>query len=70
MRGKDGRLAFSKKNKKRIWKNHMEEIMNNENNWDHVTATSVVEGPIKYVNCKEIARAIKLMKPGKGSWTL
>ena len=28
MRGKDGRLGFSETDRKRIWKNHMEEINN------------------------------------------
>ena len=28
IRGKDGRLGFNEKDRKRIWKNHMEEIMN------------------------------------------
>ena len=28
MKGKDGRLGFSEKDRKRIWKNHVEEIMN------------------------------------------
>ena len=31
MRGKVGRLGLSEKESKRIWKNHMEEIMNKEN---------------------------------------
>ena len=47
MRGKDGTLGFSEKDRKIIWKNHMEEIMNKENDWDHVTAASIIEGPIK-----------------------
>ena len=37
MTGKDGRFGFSEKDRKRIWKNHMEEIMNKENDWGHVT---------------------------------
>ena len=41
------RLGFSEKDKKRIWKSHMEEIMNKEKDRDHVTAASMVEGPIK-----------------------
>ena len=65
MRGKDGRLGFSEKDRKRIWKNHMEEIMNKENNWDNVTEASMVEGPIKNVTREEMAIAIKVMKPGK-----
>ena len=31
MRKNDERLGFSEKDRKRIWKNHMEEIMNEEN---------------------------------------
>ena len=65
MREKDRRLGFSEKDRKRIWKNHMEEIKNKENDWDHVTAASMVEGPIKNDTCKEMVVAIKVMKPGK-----
>ena len=31
MRGKDKKLGFSEKDGKRIWKNQMEEIMNEDN---------------------------------------
>ena len=65
--GKDGKLDFSEKDRKRLWKNHMEDIMNKENDWDHVTAASMVEGPINNVTCKEMAIAIKVIKPGKGA---
>ena len=34
-----------------------------ENDCYHMTAASVVEGPIKNVSCKEMAIAIKVMKP-------
>ena len=37
----------------------MEEMINNENEWDHVTEASVVEGPIEKIPCKEMAIAIK-----------
>ena len=39
--------------------------MNKENDWDHVTEASMVEGPIKNVTPEEMAIAIKVMKPGK-----
>ena len=67
MRGRDEKLGFSEKDRKRIWKNHMEEIMNKENNWDRVTAASMIERPIKNVICEEMEIAIKVMKPGKAS---
>ena len=56
-----------KKTEKRIWKNHMEEIMNKEDGWDHVTAASMVEGPIKNVTREEMAIAIKEIKPRKAA---
>ena len=60
--GKDRRLNFSKKERIRIWKNYIEEIMNKENDRDYVTEGSMVEGPIKNVTREEIAIAIKVMK--------
>ena len=60
---KDGSLGFSEKDRKRILKNLIEEIMNKENDWDHVTAASMVEGRIKYFTREEMTIAIKVMKP-------
>ena len=34
MRGSDGELNFSEKERGRVWKEHMERIMNEENEWD------------------------------------
>ena len=45
--------------------NHMQQIMNKENDWDQVTEASMVEVPIKNVIREEMAIAIKVMKPGK-----
>ena len=43
--------------------------MNKENDWDHVTAGSMVEGQTKNVcgTGTEMAIAIKVMKPGKAA---
>ena len=38
--------------------------MNKENNSDLVKASTMIEGPIKNVTCKEIEIAIKVIKPG------
>ena len=67
MRGKDGRLGFSEKDRKRIWKNHMKEIMNKKNDWNHVTEASMVEGPVQEVSREEMAIAAKAMKLGKAA---
>ena len=39
MRGVDGRLNFSKKDRGRVWEEHMERIMNGENEWDQNSAS-------------------------------
>ena len=41
--------------------------MNKENDRDHVTAASMVQGPIKNVVREEMAIAIKMMIPGKAA---
>ena len=64
IRGKGRRLGFSENDRKRIWKNQKKEIMNKENNWDHMTGASMVEVPF---TCKEMVTVIKAMKPGKSA---
>ena len=44
--------------------------MNKENDWDRVTAASMVEGSIKNVTHEEMAIAIKVIKPGKAAGPL
>ena len=34
MRGSNGRLNFSEKDRGKVWKEHMERIVNEENEWD------------------------------------
>ena len=56
-----------KKTEKEYGKNYTEEIMNKDNDWDHVTAASMAEGPIKNITHEEMAIAIKVMKPEKAA---
>ena len=65
MRGKDGKLNFSEKDRGRVWKEHMEKIMNEENEWDQMVETATVSGPVECVSKEEVAKAIKDMKTGK-----
>ena len=64
---KDRRLDFSKKDRKRIWKNHMEEITNKEKDWNQVTAVGMVKGLIKNIIRKKMSMAIKVIKLGKAA---
>ena len=45
----------------------MEKIMNEENEWDHMMETEVVEGPAEKVARNEIVEAIQRMKSGKAT---
>ena len=54
MRGSDGRLNFSKKDRGKVWKEHMQRIMNEENEWDQNVKTELVEGPVERVIREEV----------------
>ena len=43
----------------------MKKIMNEENKWDHMVETDVVEGPVEKVAGNEIVEAMQGMKSGK-----
>ena len=45
----------------------MEKIMNEENEWDHVVETDLVEGPVEKVARNEIVEAMQSMKSGKAT---
>ena len=63
----DGRLSFIEEDGTKIWKEHMEKIMNEENEWDHMVETDEVEGPVEKVACNEIVEAIQRMESGKAT---
>ena len=44
MKDKDGRLVVSEKDRGKLWKDHMEKIMNVENEWDQMAKADMVEG--------------------------
>ena len=58
---------FSKKDIKRVWKEHMEKTMNKENAWDQKTEIGTVESPVREVFLEKITSAMKKMKLGKAS---
>ena len=48
-----------------MWNEHMQKIMNEENEWDLMVETDAVEGPVEKVARKEIVEAMQKMKSGK-----
>ena len=69
LRGGDGRLGFSEEVRAKIWKEHMEKIMNAKNEWDRMVETDLVEAPVEKVVCDEIVEAMQSMKSGKATGT-
>ena len=65
LRGGDGRLGFIEEDRAKIWKKHMEKIINEENEWDHMVETDLVEGPVEKLARNEIVKAIQSMKSGR-----
>ena len=67
LRRRDGRLGFIEEDRAKIWKEHMEKIMNEEDEWDRVVETDLVEGPVEKMVRDEIVEAIQSMKSGKAT---
>ena len=67
LRGGDGRLGFIKEDRAKIWKEHIENIMNEENEWDRMVETDLVEGLVEKVARNEIVEAIQSTKSGKAT---
>ena len=67
IKGKDGRIGFSQEDQRKIWKEHMERIMNDENAWDHKVDAAMVERPVEKASRKEVREAIRKMKQGKAA---
>ena len=67
MRGSDGSLNFSEKDKGKVWKEHMERIMNEKNEWDQNVKAELVEGPVERVSREEVVKPIREVKAGKAA---
>jgi len=67
MRGSDERLNFSEKDRGRVWKEHMERIMNEENEWDQNMQADLVEGPVERVGREEVVKVLGKMKAEKAA---
>ena len=67
LRGGDGPLSFIKEDMAKIWKEHMEKIMNEENEWGRMVETDLVDRPVEKVARNETVEAIQSMKSGKAT---
>ena len=67
MRGSDRRLNFSEEDRGRVWKEHMERIMNEEYKWDQNEQADLVEGPVERCSGEEVVKALGKIKAGKAA---
>ena len=62
-----GRLILDESGKKRVWKEYMEKLLNEENEWDGEVEAGKKEGPECEI-CKEVVeRVMRRMKTGKAA---
>ena len=61
MRGSDRKMCFREKERHKVWKDYMERIMNDENDWDHNVEGDTVEGPVVSVCREEVLLALNEM---------
>ena len=54
MRGSNGKLCFSEKERGKIWKGYMERIVIEENDWNHNVEADAVERPFVCVSREEM----------------
>ena len=58
-------MIVDEKGIKESWKEYMEKLMNEENEWDHRISAGVKEGPADCIRTDEITAALKKMKRHK-----
>jgi len=61
-KGVSGRVVVDEKGIKDSWKEYMEKLMNEENEWDHRISAGIKEGPADYIRIDEFAAAFKRLK--------
>ena len=67
IKDKDGKLVVSEKDRGKLWKEHMEKIMNVEKEWDQMVEADMVEGPVEGVTDEEVMEAMSKIKLGKAA---
>ena len=58
MRGCNGKLCLSLKERGKVWKDYMERVMNEANDWGHNVECYAVEGPVVCLGREEVLQAL------------
>jgi len=65
LKGVSGKVIVDEKGFKDLWKEYIEKLINEENEWDHGISAEVKEGPADCISISEVAAALKKMKRHK-----
>ena len=55
-------MCFSEKKRGKVWKDYIEQIMNEENDWDHNVKGDTVESPVVCIGREDVLQALNEMK--------
>ena len=61
-------MKVSVEDQKKIWKEHMEKLMNVENEWSDIIDANEVDGAVRRIEVKEVWCAMNHMKIGWALW--
>ena len=61
----EGRLCVDTEDKKKVWKDYMEKLLNEENAWDGIIPDVINDGEVGEITPEEVKVALKQMKSGK-----
>ena len=64
-KGASGKVIVDNKGIKDSWKEYMEKLMNEDNEWDHKMSAEVKEGPGDCIRMADVRAALKKMKKHK-----
>lgn len=63
-----GRLILDEIGNKRAWKEYMEKLLNEENEWDGEVSAEKKEDPECEIGKGEVKKVMRRMKTGKAAW--
>ena len=58
MKGGEGKLCFSEKERGKLWKDYMERMMNEVSDWDNDVEGDTVKVPVVFVGREEVLWAL------------
>ena len=67
IRGEDGNLVVSLKERLGVWKIYTDELLNVENAWNGLAVADAVEGPCETVTLAEVEKALRCLRKGKAA---